>query len=179
MLFVYFLFTSGSLSSIFLFPFSLLSSFFSLCALPMVVGCGLMCFDDFVGLSSWVWVCGSGFMGLGPWVCVRRSSTWPGLRLGWWVLVRVENEVGGWWLRWVVVAEAWVSGLFLFLFFWLMVLWGVGLGGDGWQWLAVGLGFDEFCLPWPLWVLGLWVLFAALSSASFSSSHSEALSSLV
>ena len=26
-------------------------------------------------------------------------------------MVRVENEVGGWWWRWVTVAEAWVLGL--------------------------------------------------------------------
>ena len=59
----------------------------------------------------WVWVCGFEFMGLGLWVCVRGSSMWPGLRLGWWVLVGFENKVGGWWLRWVAVAEAWVLGL--------------------------------------------------------------------
>ena len=45
---------------------------------------------------------------------------------------------------WVAMAEAWVSG------------------------------FDGFCLPWLLWVLGLWVLFAALSSTFLSSSHGEA-----
>ena len=40
--------------------------------------------------------------------------------------------------------------------------------------LVVRFGFDGFCLSWPPWVLGLWVLFAALSSASLSSSHGEA-----
>ena len=38
------------------------------CAPPMVVGRGLMCSGDFVGLSSWVWVCEFGFMGLGLWI---------------------------------------------------------------------------------------------------------------
>ena len=37
--------------------------------------------------------------------------------------------------------------------------------------LVVQFGFDGFFL---LWVLGLWVLFAALSSTSLSSSHVEA-----
>ena len=32
--------------------------------------------------------------------------------------------------------------------------------------LVVRFGFDGFCLLWPLWVLGLWVLFTDLSSAS-------------
>ena len=89
-------------------------------------------------------MCSGDCVGLGLWVCVRGSSTWLGLRLGWWVLVGVENEMGGGWLRWVAVAEAWV------------------------------FGFDGFCLLWPPWVLGLWVLFAALSSAFLSSSHGEA-----
>ena len=93
----------------------------------MVVGCGLMCSDAFVGLSSWVWDCGSRFMGLSSWVCVRGSSAWPGLRSGWWVLVGVENKVDGWWLRWVAVAEAWVLGL-------------MGFACRG-SWVC------EFCLP--------------------------------
>ena len=32
--------------------------------------------------------------------------------------------------------------------------------------LVVRFGFDGFCLLWLLWVLGLWVLFTDLSSAS-------------
>ena len=32
-----------------------------------ILGCGLMCFDDFVGLGLWVWVHGSGFAGLRSW----------------------------------------------------------------------------------------------------------------
>ena len=88
-------------------------------------------------------MCSNFFVGLGSWVCICGSSTWLGLRSGWCVLVGVENEVDGWWLRWVAMAEAWVSG------------------------------FDGFCLPWLLWVLGLWVLFAALSSTFLSSSHGE------
>ena len=40
------------------------------------------------------------------------------------VLRRFCGSLGGWWLRWVAVAEAWVSG------------------------------FDGFCLPWPPWLLG-------------------------
>ena len=43
----------------------------------MVVGRGLMCFGDFVGLGLWVWVHGFGFMGLGSWVYVHGSLTWP------------------------------------------------------------------------------------------------------
>ena len=36
----------------------------------------------------------------------------------------------------------------------------VGSWGCGWPWIllvmaAIGLGFDGFCLLWPLWVLGL------------------------
>ena len=39
-----------------------------------ILGCGLMCFDDFVGLGSWVWVCRFAFVD--HWRDRRRSSTW-------------------------------------------------------------------------------------------------------
>ena len=130
-----------------------LTSFFSLLSL---------CFGDVVrrwlcfsnGCGSWSDVlrrfCGSRFvkfMGLGLKVWVhgfafvdhrrdrgwdRGGGFWLGLRSGWWVLIGVENEVGGWWLRLVAMAEAWVSELFLF--FWLIVVWGCGFG---WWWLVV------------------------------------------
>ena len=144
----------------------------------------------------WVWVCGSEFMGMGLWFWVRGSAicgastsqstskSWTrkallrrngiaslaiasqsrmfttirrlftvilGTDSRWWVLAGVEIEVVGfgWGWEWggCVVTE---------------------VGCCGW---GVGLGFDGFCLPW---VLGLWVLFAALSFASLSSSHGEA-----
>ena len=41
---------------------------------------------------------------------------WLGLRSGLWVLVRVENKVSRWWLRWVAVVEAWVLGLMGFAY---------------------------------------------------------------
>ena len=61
-----------SLSSLHFFLLSFSLCFANECALPMivlyrwswVVGCGLMCSGDFVGLGLWVWVCGSGFIGL-------------------------------------------------------------------------------------------------------------------
>ena len=165
----YFLFTSGSLSSIFLFPLS--TSFFSLlflcfvdvvrrwvcfvdeCDLPMIVLHRWSWVVVWCALAIlWVWVCGFEFMGLGLWVCIRGSSMWPGLRLGWWVLARFEIGVVG--FGWIWERGGWVV---------------TEVGCCGW---GVGLGFDGFCLLWPPWVLGLWVLLAALSS--LSSSHGEA-----
>ena len=132
-----------SLSSLHFFILSSLFSLCALlmwftdeCALPMivlrrwswVVGRGLSS-GNFVGLGLWVWVHRSVFVGLGSWVCVCGSAFvdhqcdwgwdwggafWLGLRSGWWVLVGVKNKMGGWWLRWVVVAEVWVLGLWVF-----------------------------------------------------------------
>ena len=141
-----------SLSSL---HFFILSSLFSLCALLMwftdlpmivlrrwswVVGRGLSS-GNFVGLGLWVWVHRSVFVGLGSWVCVCGSAFvdhrcdqgwdwgggfWLGLRSGWWVLVGVKNKMGGWWLRWVVVAKVWVLGLMG-----LLAVAAVGLGFVG------------------------------------------------
>ena len=44
------------------------------CAPPMVMGRGLMCSSDFVGLDLWVWVHGSRFVSLGSWVWVYGST---------------------------------------------------------------------------------------------------------
>ena len=89
---------------------------------------------------------------------------------GWWCWFILMGFVVGCWWRW------------LLWWWWLMV---VVLGFLQWVvaamvvlvvvlvcgFLVVQFGFDGFCLPW---VLGLWVLFAALSSTSLSSSHVEA-----
>ena len=144
-----------SLSSLHFFILSSLFSLCALlmwftdeCALPMivlrrwswVVGRGLSS-GNFVGLGLWVWVHRSVFVGLGSWVCVCGSAFvdhqcdrgwdwgggfWLGLRSGWWVLVGVKNKMGGWWLRWVVVAEVWVLGLMG-----LLAMAAVGLGFVG------------------------------------------------
>ena len=69
-----------------------------------------------------------------------------------------------WWWWWLMVV---VLGFLRWVGATTMVLVVVLICG----FLVVQFGFDGFFL---LWVLGLWVLFATLSSTSLSSSHGEA-----
>ena len=64
------------------------------------------CCDWSCGCNVW-WVLVVLGVGFG-WGWDRAGGFWLGLRSRWWVLVGVENEVGGWWWRWVAVAEVWV-----------------------------------------------------------------------